>query len=67
MIGNSNDKVNFAHKLLLTNTKNLRLPKVFVNNSSANIKLSKTKLSKIRQSGRFLGRFLESLLKTGFT
>ena len=35
-----------------------------MNNSTANIKLSKTQLSKIVQSG-FLGRFLEPLVKTG--
>ena len=34
-------------------------------NSSANIKLSKTQLHKIRQSGGFLGRPLRPLLKTG--
>ena len=32
---------------------------------SANIKLSKTQLHKIRQSGGFLGRLLEPLLKIG--
>ena len=34
-------------------------------NSSANIKLSKTQLHKIGQSGGFLGRLLGTLLKTG--
>ena len=33
------------------------------NGSAANIKLLKTQLSKIGQSGRFLGRLLRSLLK----
>ena len=51
MIGNSNEEANFQHKLLLTNTQVLRLHKAFANNSSANIKLSKTQLHKIRQSG----------------
>ena len=32
---------------------------------SADIKLSKTQLSKMTQSGRFLGRLLGPLLKTG--
>ena len=35
-----------------------------MNNSSANIKLSKSQLSKIVQSERFLGRSLELILKT---
>ena len=38
MIGDSNDETNFQHKLLLTNTKILRICKAFVNNASANIK-----------------------------
>ena len=65
VIGNSNDDYNFPHKLLLTNTQVLQLHKAFVNNSSVNIKLSKTQLYKIGQSGGFLDRFLEPLLKTG--
>ena len=44
MIGNSNDEINFQHKLLLTDGQVLRFCKVFGNNSSANIKLSKTQL-----------------------
>ena len=36
-------------------------------NSSANIKLSKTQLHKIRQSGGFLGKILGPLLKTGLS
>ena len=36
-----------------------------MNNSSANIKLSKPRLHKIRQSGGFLGRLLGPLLKAG--
>ena len=45
-IGDSNDGNNFAHKLL-TNTQVSKLQKAFANNSSANIKLSKTQLHKI--------------------
>ena len=56
---------NFLDKLLLTNTQVSKLCKAFANGSSANIKLSKTQLHKIGQSGGFLGRPLESLLKTG--
>ena len=45
-IGDSNDENNFPHKLL-TNTQVSKLQKAFANNSSANIKLSKTQLHKI--------------------
>ena len=65
VVGDSNDENNFPHKLLLTITQVLRLRKAFANNSSANIKLSKTQLHKIGQSGGFLGRLLGPLLKTG--
>ena len=41
--------------------------KAFANVSSANIKLSKTQLHKIRQPGGFSGRLLGPLLKTGFS
>ena len=40
--------------------------KLLANGSSANIKLSKTQLHKIGQSGGFLGRFWGSLLKSRF-
>ena len=53
MIGDN--EANFPHQLLLTNTQVLNLRKAFANNSSANIKLSKTQLSKMIQSGGFLG------------
>ena len=64
--GDSKDETNFPHKLLLTGRQGSRLSKAFANNSSANIKLSKSKLSDIVQSGGFLGRLLTALLKTGF-
>ena len=64
MIGNSDDETNFAHKLLLTNRQVAHLRKAIANNLSANIKLSKTQLSKIIQSGGFIGRLLGPLLKT---
>ena len=59
------NETNFSQKLLLTNRQVLNLRKVFANNSSTDIKLSKTQLSKIIQSGGFLGRLLDPLLKTG--
>ena len=49
----------------MTNTQVLNLRKAFVNNSSANIKLSKTQLPKMIQSGGFLARLLGPSLKTG--
>ena len=63
--GDSNDENNFSHKFLLTNTHVSKLCKTFANSSSANIKLSKTQLHEIVLSGRFLGRLLGPLLKTG--
>ena len=65
MIRNSNDKYNFLNKLLLTITQVLWLVKACANNSSANIKSSKTQLHKIGQSGGFLGSLLGPLVKTG--
>ena len=63
VVGQSNDENKFLDKLLLNNTQVSKLPKAFANNSSTNIKLSKIKLHKIGQPGRFLGRFLGPLLK----
>ena len=59
------NETNFPHKLLLTNRQVANLRKAFANHSSADIKLSKTQLSKMIQSGGFLGRLLGPLLKTG--
>ena len=49
-----NDETNFPYKFLLTDRQFLRLCKAFPNNSSANMKLSKTQRSMIIQSRRFL-------------
>ena len=65
MIGDSNDETNFPHELLLTDRQVSTIRKVFSNNWSANIKFSKTQLSKIIQSGGFLDRLVCPLLKTG--
>ena len=43
----SDNKTDFPHKLLLTNRQVANLHKAFANHSSVNIKLSKTKLSKM--------------------
>ena len=56
MIGNSDDKTNFPHELLLTNRQASNLHKDFANNLWTNIKLSNTQLPKMIQSGGFLGR-----------
>ena len=56
VVGDSNDENNFSHTLSLTNIQVLRLHEAFANGSSANIKLSKTLLHEIGQSGRFLDR-----------
>ena len=67
MIGSPNDETNFPYKLLLTNrvAKVSNLRKALANKSSTVIKLSKTQISKMIQSGGFLGRMLGPLLKTG--
>ena len=65
MIGHN--ETNFPHKLLLTNRQVLNLRKAFANHSSADIKLSKSQLSKMIQSGWFLGRLLGLLLKIGLS
>ena len=65
MVGNSNDNTNFPHELLLTNRQVANIRKAFANHLSTDIKLSKTQLSKMIQSGGFLGRLLSPLLKTG--
>ena len=64
MIGDSDDKINFPHELLLTNRQVANLRKAFANYLSTDIKLSKTQISKMIQSGGFLGRLLGPLLKT---
>ena len=65
MVGNSNDNTNFPHELLLTNRQVANIRKAFAKNTSADIKLSKTQLLKMIQSGGFFGRLLVPLLKTG--
>ena len=62
MIGDN--ETNFPHKLLLTNRQVASLRKTFANYLSTNIKLSKTQLSKMIESGEFLGRLLVPLIKT---
>ena len=61
IISNSNDNTNFPHELLLTNRQVANIRKAFANHSSIDIKLSKTQLSKMIQSGGFLGNLLGKL------
>ena len=61
------NETNFPHKLLLTNRQVSNLHKAFANHSSTDIKLSKTQVSKMIQSGGFPGRLLGPLLKTGLS
>ena len=65
MIGSSNDNTNFPHELLLTNRQVANIRKAFPKNTSIDIKLPKSQLSKMIQSERFLGRLFGPLLKTG--
>ena len=53
------------HELLLTTRQKTKLRKTFNNNISTELKLFRGQISKIIQSGRFLGRLLGPLLKTG--
>ena len=65
MIGRSDNETNFPYILLLTNRQVANLRKAFAKHTSTNIKLSKAQLSKMMQSGGFLGRLLGPLLRTG--
>ena len=61
IVSNSNDNTNFPHELLLTNRQVANIRKAFANHSSINMKLSKIQLSKMIQSGGFLGNLLGKL------
>ena len=63
MIGD--DQSNFSQKSLLTNWQVSNLFKAFADKLSSDIKLSKTRTTKMIQSGGFLGRLFRPLLKTG--
>ena len=52
----SNNETNFPHELLLTDRQVSNIRKSFANNSSIDIKLSKTQLSKVIQAGGFLSK-----------
>ena len=49
------------HELLLTTRQNTKLRNALNNNSATDIKLSKTQIKKLIQSGGFLGKLLSKL------
>ena len=55
------DKDKTPHELLLTTRQNTKLRNALNNNSAADIKLNKTQIKKIIQSGGFLGKLLSKL------
>ena len=59
---NGND---LPHELLITTRQKTKWRNSFNYNMSTDLKLSKAQISKIIQSGGFLGRLLGPLLKTG--
>ena len=63
----SDNEINFPHKLSLTNRQVASLRKTLANKSSTDIKLLKTQLSKMIQSGGFLGRLLGPFLDPGLS
>ena len=52
---------NLPHELLLTTRQKSKLKNAFNNNISTDLKLPKAQISKIIQSGRFLGSLLSKL------
>ena len=56
---------NQSHEFLLATRQTTMLRNASENNISTDIKFSKTGISKIIQSGRFLGKLLGPVLKTG--
>ena len=57
MIGNTDDNTNFLHDLFLTNRQVANLRKAFAKNTSTDIMLSKTQLSKLNNQEDFLADF----------
>ena len=61
MILNMFDRNYLPHELLLTTRQRTKLRNAFNNNMSTDLKLSKAQISKIIQSGGFLGSLLSKL------
>ena len=55
---------NLPHELLLTTKQTTKLRNAIENNLQTDIKLSKAQISKVIQSGGFLGKNFRPLLKT---
>ena len=62
MIGNTNYETNFPNKILLTNMQAANLRKTFASYLSTDIKLPKTQLSKMIQSGGLLSILVNFLV-----
>ena len=58
---------NLSHELLLTTRQTTKLRNTIGNNMPTDIKFSKAQISKIIQSGGFLGKLLGPLLKAGLS
>ena len=56
---------NLPHELLLRTRQTTKLRNAIENNMSTDIKLPNAQISKLIQSGGFLGKILGPLLKTG--
>ena len=56
---------NLPHEILLTRRQKTKTRNVFNNDTSTDINFSKAQINKIIQSGGFLGKLLDPLLKTG--
>ena len=61
MMRDSNDKINIPYELSLTDRQVSSIRKAFYNNSSVDIKFSKTQSSKMIQSGGFVRKLLGPL------
>ena len=55
------DEKNLPHELLLTTRQKTKLRNTLNNNISVNIELSRAQISKITQSGGFLGSLVSKL------
>ena len=55
------DGNNLSHELLLTTRQKTKLRKAFTNSMSTDLTFSKAEMSKIIQSGGFLGSLLSKL------
>ena len=62
----SNDKTNCPYKLLSTDTKISRISKAFANGSLASIKVWKTHLFKMKQSGGVFADLIKSTSQVTF-